>query len=199
MGATSPASRCQRLKHRPNGMPRRLAAVIPHGEAARAAWRQLGRRTRRLTLLLAIRGRPHPDPTVAAIAVRMAQHIRHLPWSGWLVGIAASAVLWPVSVWLLSSPALGIPCLTGCSAASPSRRWLAPPLACPRCSSSCGYGAMSKRPTSRPATVQPCADQPCPLKRRGAIALEVRGLVLPWGCAVAVGTEQWSRTANSMR
>jgi hypothetical protein len=75
--------------------------VIPHGEAARAAWRQLGRRTRRLTLLLAIRSRPHPDPTVAAIAVRMAQHIRHLPWSGWLAGVAASAALWPVSVWLL--------------------------------------------------------------------------------------------------
>jgi hypothetical protein len=75
--------------------------VIPYGEAARAAWRQLRRRSRRLTFLLAIRGRPHPDPRVAATAARMALHIRHLPWSGWMVGIATSAVLWPLSVWLL--------------------------------------------------------------------------------------------------
>jgi hypothetical protein len=75
--------------------------VIPHGEAARAAWRQLGRGIRRETLLLAIRGRPHPDPTVAALATRMALHIRHLPWRGWIVGVATSAVLWPLSVWLL--------------------------------------------------------------------------------------------------
>jgi hypothetical protein len=75
--------------------------VIPYGEAARAAWRQLGRPTRRLTFRLAIRGQPHPDPTVAATAARMALHIRHLPWWGWMVGIATSAVLWPLSIRLL--------------------------------------------------------------------------------------------------